>query len=716
MARLSTAWKFILTFLGFLLIVGITVFIFILLQGSTRDSAYNEFSRLCNRKRTETMQQFMGGITILTALRQQYAYRDALNDTFTNEEWISTNSELVREGDWQISLVSWLTYFGDNTTLTTYAQENNITTRPIVSSSPVFSTSHLIITNSYPNNTAVGIDYLTEPKRYDAVQIARQRRDLTMSMPITSATGAKSVLLFSPYFIGTEFAGGVSGFYRQEAVIVGKNETEGLLYSIDVGGKNFFVDEGFAGSAFISTTPFVIADKTVDFSCATGYSAPFTPFIILLLGVTLSLIIPAIVFYSSRQLRKVQRANDERLMAEQESTNAKIAEQTALQSNALKSAFLANVSHEIRTPLNGITGMTQFLLETDLNEEQANYARVIRQSSGALLSIVNDVLDYSKAESQKMLKEDLVCNVIDIIHNVPLLYTSKVLDNNNEIKIENPGIDELWTVTDPGRLQQILTNLFSNAIKFTKNGIIKIGCKLDERDPMQKKIIFSISDTGIGITKEQIGKLFTPFMQADASTTRKFGGTGLGLSICKRLVDLLGGDIWVESELGTGSTFSFWIPYIPAIRPNSLVEISVLQDKEEARKFAEDKHVLIVDDNKINLRVAEKMLKNIGYKHMTTAGDGLEAVQMVTNLSEDMKFDAVLMDIQMPNMDGYTATREIRKTYPNLPIIAMTANVLSGERQKCIDVGMNEYLTKPLDQKELERIVRTTILSMSVDQ
>lgn len=707
MLNLSSKWKFLITLIGFLIAIGATMFIFINLLNSSRESAYIEFSRFCNRKRTETMQQFLGGITILVSMRQQYMDRYLRNETISSSEWISKNKELVDNSDWQISFVSSLTYFPNNSSLFQYATSQNITIIPLPSMNKVVAVDHLLITQSYPNSSIVGVDYFTELTRYKIVSESIKSRNIAMSKPIFSTDNlSKSVLLFLPYFYNNQFIGGTSGFYRQNVVIVEKNETANIYYSVDVNNINFFTDDGFSGSAFKASFPFVIAGKTVNFSCGTSYTPDFTPFIILILGTTLSIILPTIVFYSTKQLRKVRQANNQRLIAEKEKNAASLAEQTAIQSNALKTAFLANVSHEIRTPLNGITGMTQFLLDTELDEEQRNYARIIKQSSGMLLSIVNDVLDYSKAESKMMLKENLICNIIPILYDIPQMYSLKVSDNNNEIRITHKGFNELWTITDPGRLQQIITNLFSNATKFTKNGIITLDCYVKNQ-----QIVISVSDTGIGMTKEQLDILYTPFMQADASTTRKYGGTGLGLSICKRLVDLLDGEIQVKSEKGVGSKFTVILPYIPASNPTPVI-LDAEQNSENMNSFAKNKMILVVDDNKINLKVADKMLKNIGYSTVF-AGNGVEAVNMVTNLSSNMHFSAILMDIQMPEMDGYTATQEIRKMNYSLPIIAMTANVLSGERQKCLDVGMDEYVTKPLNQLLLQKILFDVISSKS---
>jgi len=678
--------------------MGTIVFLFVWIQTSQRDATFTEFSRSCRRKQTETQQQFLGGMTILRALRQ---YRRFLGVP-SSADFNDTVAELVVKADWNISALTQLKYFQNISALIEFG--GNITRRPLESGNGVVVDDMLLIVNSYPNSSSIGVDYFTDITRYKLVEHARTTGDLVISEPMTTTTvpRRKVIIFFLPnYNDNNEFIGGFSGAYREDVVVVDSYDTD-LSYRVTMDGNPFFTTENFQEYPFVVTHPFYLETTRFDFSCSSGYIPSYAPVVILLLGTILSFAIPVVVIYASRQIRKIQRTSYELLEVEKQVTIAKVNEQSALQSAALKAAFLANVSHEIRTPLNGITGMTEFLLDTALTADQLDYVQIIKRSSGMLMSIVNDVLDFSKAESKNLTRDDLACNVIAILHDVPGMFANLTEENRNTVEIQHECA-ELWCVTDPGRLQQILTNLVSNATKFTKNGSIVLKASTEAA-----RIVFSVSDTGIGMTADQVNRLFTPFNQADATTTRKYGGTGLGLSICKKLVELLDGDIWVDSEIGKGTTISFSIPYVPSEAPRRTPGATPDLLDGGYNLFAKGKYVLVVDDNKINLRVAEKMLKNLGY-FTVSANDGMEAIELFKNLTNTGYYSAVLMDIQMPNMDGYAATKALRAAGHRVPILAMTANVLAGEREKCLAAGMDGYLTKPLDKAEMASVLRQTI-------
>ena len=677
--------------------MGAIVYLFIMLQNSQRESAFMECSRLCGRKQTETMQQFLGGITIMRALRQTIRL-----DNLSVSEFEKINYELIGKSDWNISALTQLKYFANTTTMYAYVTPRNITRRPLNTRYPITVDEFLLIINAFPNESSIGMDYYSDYNRFTLVQKGKYYKDLVISDPIDTTTTGKVIIFFLPSYDRTgDFIGGISGAYREEVVVVDRRESDKLAYKISVNGKTFFTDPGFNDSTLVVSSPFQLDTAAFVFSCGMVYTAAITPVIVLIFGTILALAIPVVTVYSMAQIKRIETTTNEKMQIETEMTSAKINEQSAIQSAAVRSAFLANVSHEIRTPLNGISGMSQFLMDTDLSPEQRKYVNVIIRSSGMLMSIVNDVLDFSKAESENLIKEDIACNITAILHEIPDIYSNKSTKNNNTVEIQH-DFTELWCLTDPSRLQQILTNLFSNATKFTKNGIVTLKAVAEP-----ERIVFSVSDTGIGISPDQLPKLFTPFTQADATTTRKYGGTGLGLSICKKLVELLGGEIWVQSEIGKGSTFSFSIPFIPAKEPKA---VPVSNDYvDDYKSFSKGKYVLVCDDNKINLRVAEKMLTNLGYS-VLCANDGNEAVNLVS--STESRFSVVLMDIQMPVMDGYTATKLIRDSGNTIPIVSMTANVLSGEREKCIASGMQSYLSKPLNQKEMARVLREVITDL----
>ena len=365
-----------------------------------------------------------------------------------------------------------------------------------------------------------------------------------------------------------------------------------------------------------------------------------------------------------------------------------------------KSEFLANMSHEIRTPMNAVIGLTHLVLQTGLTGKQKDYLRKIQFSADILLGIVNDILDFSKVEAGKLTIESVNFDLEKVLNNVANLTVPKAAEKGIEILFSiNDDIPPLL-VGDPLRLQQVIANLTDNAIKFTEKGSIVIGVEKLETSGNRVKLKFSVRDTGIGLTQEQISALFKAFTQADASTTREYGGTGLGLAICRRLVEMQGGEISVESEPGKGSIFFFTLVY----------DISANKEADDAGKKIKDRdklnqirgaRILLVEDNEINQQVAVELLEQKGLI-VDIAGDGKEAVEMVRMAN---KYDAVLMDIQMPVMGGFEATDRIRDLaqdpQSSIPIIAMTAHAMSGDREKSMEAGMNDHVTKPIDPDQL---------------
>jgi len=381
---------------------------------------------------------------------------------------------------------------------------------------------------------------------------------------------------------------------------------------------------------------------------------------------------------------------------EQQNKELVEAKELAEQSEKAKESFLANMSHEIRTPMNAILGMANLLHSTPLNSVQQKYLDAINISGNSLMVIINDILDFSKIEAGKLSFETIGFKPQDVIEHLVASVQYKLTEKSIII---TPKISEKVNqivLGDPVRLNQILLNLVNNAIKFTPQGTIDIICEDEKEDEKNLTLKFTVSDTGIGISKEKMDKIFESFSQADVSTTRKFGGTGLGLTISKNLVELQNGSISVESEEGKGSVFSFIIPY----KKGTEADVPKTEHTEYAAESLTNVKVLVVDDHEMNRLLAASIIGRWKFE-VETAVDGKEAIEKL----EKDNYDIILMDMLMPVMDGIEATKHIRNELPKekagIPIIAVTANAMKGDREKCIEAGMNDYVAKPFDPKEL---------------
>lgn len=386
----------------------------------------------------------------------------------------------------------------------------------------------------------------------------------------------------------------------------------------------------------------------------------------------------------------------------------KESQRVAQQASHSKSRFLANMSHEIRTPINGIIGLARMIQDGNLAPEQKNQINMLLDSAAYLQGLINDILDLTKIEEGKMRMEVALFSVEEVIEMVVNTVRFGAQKKNITLNIENSFINDIFLLGDPLRLRQILINLLTNAIKFTPDsGVVTLKIYASQITSDDALLKVEVKDSGIGMDQATKDRLFKPFEQADASTTRKFGGTGLGLSICKRLVEIMGGEIGVESVLSQGSTFWFTSRFALGPSMENLIPDVQTPDwmKDEVQEKAEPIKVLMAEDHLVNQIVMKALLEKYNLE-VKIVNNGLEAIEA----AKTGEFRLIFMDCQMPEMDGYEATKHIRSlpdgSISRLPIIALTANAMSGDKEHCLECGMNGFIAKPVEIPELENQLR----------
>lgn len=681
--------RFLIPGAVFSIIMSLSLFAFFQLRRQERNARVNYLATQCIRKKNVTSNEVQGGTTVLKSMWNVATF-------YGDDRWDLFAMNLMNGTSWRIVGVALLQEMS-GAELASLAMKRNFTPTQLGlemgQQVPLTYTRsrYLIITEDVPDRPRIGYDYYSDPKRKELVDDARQRRAITVSNPSSSIAGSEITLVFFiPLFnestgAAGEFIGGVSAGYRASNLLpLGFDDD--VVLSLSVNAISVYEAPSFNSTSLRHTESVLLADKTMVFRCGTNMDYASSSLIILAIGTAASIGFAFVSVYVTHLIHARQRSLVARLKIEEDKRLANVERTVAQDASKAKSDFVANISHELRTPLQGLLWMTSFLMNTPLNAEQKDYATTVQASGESLLQIVNDVLDFSKIEAGKLTLEMIPVDLKDFLEKLLMVYKAQAVLKSNSFTIQDTlTAQEGRVITDPTRLRQIINNLVGNALKFTHEGVIILRCT--RRDNL---LLFECIDKGIGMDPVQMRRLFQPYVQGDSSTTRRYGGTGLGLTISKQLVEALGGTIGCVSELGKGSTFWFTISYQPTTAEIVTVKLNQTITFDSAR-------IIVADDNAINRKVAAKLLKDLGCV-VKLAEDGTQVLQL---LKSGDSYDCVLMDGFMPELDGYEATKIIRASGNKIPIIAVTANAMSGERERCLALGMNDFITKPVVREQL---------------
>ncbi len=404
---------------------------------------------------------------------------------------------------------------------------------------------------------------------------------------------------------------------------------------------------------------------------------------------------------SQKEIRQHRDLLEERIR--QRTEDLEKAMRTALAASQAKSEFLANMSHELRTPMNGLLGMLEVVLDSPLNSDQRDELEIAQRSAYALLALLNDILDLSKIEAGKMMIENIPYDVRTVLDDCVKSFHARAVQKKIALHFEVDPQAPTKIIGDPLRVRQIAANLLSNALKFTEKGWVCLRLSGIESGTGQAQMCIAVSDTGAGIEADKLTAIFEKFTQADGSITRKYGGTGLGLAITKRLVEMQGGQVLVESKVGKGSTFTLTLPWEPVIEV-AAPAAAPSAAQQLAEVVPTQTRVLLVEDNLVNQKVVLAILRKKGFQ-IDVSNDGREALSKLEAAADP--YDIILMDVQMPVLDGLETTRIIRKNqrWDRLPIVAMTAHAMNGDRERCLQAGMNSYVSKPVQPAHLVSVI-----------